>query len=246
MTAASRAVAATFGGTRSQLTRLADAAAALAGPNDGEVLVVRGLGTAGINRAASMSVKLGRRRLRAQVLGPPPEVLEAAHRTEPTISLVIDLSSSGLGDADLLAAHLSVPLLTVDDEYSFLPGEEATVVERTAAAMAISSSDSNDVALAQATISPFGVEPSAMVVHIDHQLIRLANPVIRVRLRHSFLEVDASADLSMRHFRGPRCRLEPVAGQFIITLDGARKAELNGPLQVDVRTRRYTANLHHP
>jgi hypothetical protein len=245
MTAASRAVAATSGGGRSQLTRLADAAAALAGRHERVVLVVRGLGTAGVTQAAAMSVKLTRRGLRAQVLG-PPEVIEAAHRIEPTVALVIDLSSSGLGDADLLAAHLNIPLLTVDDEYAFLAGEEAAVAERAADAIALCSSGADGIALAHATISPFGVESSAIVVQIDHQVIRLRNPGIRVRLRHSFLEVDVITDVRMLHFRGPRCRIEPVEGRFIVTRDGAWEDELNGPLQIDVRTRRFTANLHRP
>lgn len=246
MTAVSRAVTTPSGGSPSPLTRLADAAAVLAGRSGRDVLVVRDLGTAGVEQAAAMLTMLTKRDLRARVLG-PPEVIGAAHRIEPAVALVIDLSSSGVGDADLLAAHLNIPLLTVDDEYRFLPHEEVAVVERTSDAIALRSSTSNDeIALTHAVVSPFAAESSAIAIHMDGQVVRLPDTEIRVRLRHNFLEVDATTPAGLRHFRGPRCRLEPVAGRFIVTRDGARRDELCGPLQLDVWTRRFTANLHRP
>lgn len=191
-----------------------------------------------------MRAKLATRGLHVRVLG-PPEVVETAHRTGPSVALVIDLSSAGVGDADLLAAHLNVPLLAVDEEFCFLPHVDITVVERTSDAIALHSSNYDDAALAHAVVTPL-TPSSAVEIQLEDQIVNLPDVVIRVRRQHTFLEIDATTTTGTRHFRGPRCRLEPVIGRFAIARDGAPQSELPGPLLLEVQTRRFTAHLHRP
>ncbi|WP_219420262.1 hypothetical protein [Pseudonocardia nigra] len=232
-------------GRLSQLTRLADTAVALARHSThGRVLVVRDLGTAGVERAVAMHAKLTKHDLQVRVLG-PPEVIESAHRIGPTAALVIDLSSQGVGEADLLAAHLNIPLLAVDDEYSFLPQVDIAVVERTSDAIALRSSAHHDAALAQVAVSPLGPW-SAIIMRLEDQIVHLRDAEIRVRRRHGFLEIDVSGPTGLRRYRGHRCRLEPVGGCFAVARDGLQRGELHGPLLLQVYARRFTAHLHRP
>jgi hypothetical protein len=237
--------ATTTGRRQSGLTRLADAAARIGRRRGRTVVIVRELGTAGVEQAASLRAELARRGLRVLVLT-PPEVVDSAHRIGPAPALVIDLGDPAVGEGHLIAAHLRIPLLAIDREHDFVGGADTARDERSSDAIAMAASNYNDTALAHTVVAPLGTGPSAVNIQVDHRVIHLRQTEIRVRLQRDFLEVDARTSSGLRKFRGPRCHIEPVTGRFLVLRDGTRTAELRGMLTTRIWTRRFTAHLLRP
>lgn len=158
----------------SRLSRLADAAARTVPTRDGEIALVREDGPTPRRQAGELRSEMQRRGTRS-----------------------VDLTGPHLSDADRLAAHLSVPLFTLDESgaagprvptsYSRSPGSPE-FAERDA--ISLSARHYRDVVLSRVTVAPCGPEPAALDLLVNgHDPLRLDDTEISARLRNRCLEV---------------------------------------------------------
>jgi hypothetical protein len=227
------------------LSRLSTVAARTARVQGGDIALVRGDSRSSRRRASQLRSTMQQRGTRAVELT-SVDAIDTARRQVTTITAVVDLTASDVSDAHRLAAHLSVPLFTLDESGTAGPGAyphsrrpgSPELVERDA--ISLSADRYQDIALSRVTVASCGPERAAIELLLNSDdPIRFDDTEISARLRNRFLEIEATTPgRPARHFRETRCALRVLAGRFIVVRDGTPTADLYGPLSIAACPRR--------